>query len=1291
MQLNKNGSITYFLHVSADSRVKYNIPLNFFSITGNIIVADFHAARQLSEIINAERRKEGSDTFVTPGLINAAALFHEVLHYVISKYEQEINPGVLQRALENFTAGAGFASHELLLQFVTLFPPKPVITGRMTAKEYLSGYTGTKSNTVIIYEELLLLYLENINPAITPLKDLFDDTMLKKMPVYEQFINHSNRFFEDEKPIGITGFSLLRFLQMPIDAHPDNADLQLKYMLERWGISIYDGLKLKLLGGADLIYEDSKLFQQHGGKGDGGPIPEYKLLSIEEIRRLKSLKEQGIVISGSENPDLAFYLEEEQFTPDTAWMPKVVMLAKNIFVWLDQLSKKHGRSITTLDQIPDSELDQLRSWHFNALWLIGVWERSSASKKVKQFCGNHDAVASAYSLFDYNVAEKLGGYEALKNLKERCWQRGIRLASDMVPNHTGIFSKWLLDNPNYFIQADNPPYPSYSFTGPDLSDDPAYQIRIEDRYYTKQDAAVVFELYEKNTGRVRYIYHGNDGTNMPWNDTAQLNLLLPEVREALIKQIQHVASLFPIIRFDAAMTLTKKHFQRLWFPQPGLGGAIPSRSDYSMTFETFDSHMPIEFWREVVDRMNSEMPDTLLLAEAFWLMEGYFVRTLGMHRVYNSAFMHMFMREENYKYKELIRNTLEFNPEILKRYVNFMSNPDEETAVNQFGKGDKYFGVSVMMITLPGLPMFAHGQVEGFTEKYGMEYQRAYYNELPDYYLIDRHERELVPLVQRRWLFSEVHNFWLYDFMISGYDVNHNVIAFTNQSHQECGLVLYNNSYEQTFGRVMTSCRRVKGDAQSQESPDFYTTNLADALHLNNSPSVYYSCYETRSRNEYLFSGSQIATHGFETNLNGYEYKVFINFKEIIDTNGDYEKLYQVLQGKGVPSIQEALNEVRSYQLHAHLNELFNRTNINEFLTFSGYSDGIGSHEFSPSLISRLSAVVDQMKSLGYDCELMQKIVQLIQFDLTVLRFCREHMQQGITKANPLKTDFDKFTAFFYHDDAPVYNDMLIIFLVMRRILSAVRLPNGENYSDLINKFVLPKQLWQALIRLNNNYQTIKDEFDLLLVLIAEVILPEKTYQIPIPDDQQLTSDQKMNLYVDYSVKLLEIPEIRYFIGYNVYDGIEYFSRERYDVLLRWNFFLTFFDWSFQALSAVSHEAASIETRKKVLKSRIFASNVANLITSTNMFETLSGRSGYRLQDYLKSIVLESKNSSANSVSEKKEMKKRLVSKKPATGNPEKQKMVKKGEVSTSKKLKNIKSTEKKISIKKNEKNKKSE
>ena len=78
-----------------------------------------------------------------------------------------------------------------------------------------------------------------------------------------------------------------------------------------------------------------------------------------------------------------------------------------------------------------------------------------------------------------------------------------------------------------------------------------------------------------------------------------------------------------------------------------------------------------------------------------------------------------------------------------------MNNPDEETAVEQFGKGDKYFGICMMLITMPGLPMIGHGQIEGFSEKYGMEYKKAYYNEIPDGGFIARHEWEIFPLMKK--------------------------------------------------------------------------------------------------------------------------------------------------------------------------------------------------------------------------------------------------------------------------------------------------------------------------------------------------------------------------------------------------------------------------------------------------------------------------------------------------------------------------------------------------------------
>jgi glycosidase len=155
------------------------------------------------------------------------------------------------------------------------------------------------------------------------------------------------------------------------------------------------------------------------------------------------------------------------------------------------------------------------------------------------------------------------------------YRHGIRLASDMVPNHMGIDSPWVIEHPEWFISRWDSPYPSYSFNGPDLSHDGRVEIKIEDHYYEQSDAAVVFGAATRPLGETRYIYHGNDGTSFPWNDTAQLDYLNAAVREQVIQTILHVARLFPVIRFDAAMTLAKRHFHRLWFPGPGSSGAIP--------------------------------------------------------------------------------------------------------------------------------------------------------------------------------------------------------------------------------------------------------------------------------------------------------------------------------------------------------------------------------------------------------------------------------------------------------------------------------------------------------------------------------------------------------------------------------------------------------------------------------------------------------------------------------------------------------------------------------------------
>jgi len=473
-----SGRVMEF-HVSRDARMKYQLEESLFSLSGNVVFPNFRAVRHLAQKMNQKRNVvEFPERTVRAGEINAMGLIDEILHYVFQLYREEKKSEVLTEALDWLEKKFGKDRvDETLYMFIDLFPPFPVYQGKQTVQEYLRNKSAGISNREIALEEMILLWLANLNPAFVP---------------------HS-----------LSG--------------------QLDYIRQKWGL-LLGKYYYRLLSSLDFLKEEEKARFI-------GPGP-------TQVHQF-----------GEWEPDF------EKFSPDKDWMPRLILIAKSTYVWLDQLSKKYKRSITRLDQIPDEELDTLAKRGFTGLWLIGLWERSRASQKIKQLCGNPEAVASAYSLLDYEVAQELGGEEAFQNLKHRAWQRGIRLCGDMVPNHMGIDSRWVIEHPEWFISLDYSPFPSYTFNGPNLSWDDRVGIYIEDHYYDRTDAAVVFKRVDFQTGETKYIYHGNDGTSMPWNDTAQLNYLKPEVREAVIQTPGK--SLTPICRKNSGgkwlIVLPRKH------------------------------------------------------------------------------------------------------------------------------------------------------------------------------------------------------------------------------------------------------------------------------------------------------------------------------------------------------------------------------------------------------------------------------------------------------------------------------------------------------------------------------------------------------------------------------------------------------------------------------------------------------------------------------------------------------------------------------------------------------------
>jgi len=884
-------------HVSKKVRDLCRFNETLFASSGNVIFFDLYQVRTFAEKLNAYFDKRGEhEKRVSAGELNAMGLIDEIFHYVCMLYRRDAAAGSFSALLAKLDDKFGAAQTDaLLLSFIGEFPPASVRHGTVNAEEYLlqsafdEGTKRERTNREQTLEELILLHLANENPAFKKFAILFDDAKLTRDPSYAKSWEIIKTHFALLPPFGPFGHDLISMLKEPVVYSPESLKGQLDYIRLHWTTILGDMIK-RLLAGIDTIREEEKAAWRNGGAIEAVPY------SYENLTK-----------------------EYERFSADSAWMPRVVLIAKMVLVWLDQLSKKYSRAITRLDEIPDEELDTLRDEGFTGLWLIGLWERSYASKRIKQINGNADAAASAYSLYDYEIAHDIGGWDALVNLRTRLWQRGIRLASDMVPNHTGMDSKWVVEKPDFFVQRRDCPFPQYTFNGENLSRDERVGIYLEDHYYTKTDCAVIFKRVDNRTGDVCYIYHGNDGTGLPWNDTAQIDFLNPAAREEVIRKIVNVAKNFPIVRFDAAMVLAKKHIRRLWYPEPGHGGDIATRSETSLSTEEFNRAIPNEFWREVVDRIAAEVPDTLLLAEAFWMTEGYFVRTLGMHRVYNSAFMNMLKKEENQKYRDTIKNTLRFDPQVLKRFVNFVNNPDEDTAAAQFGKGDKYFGVCTLMVTMPGLPMFGHGQIEGFEEKYGMEYTHAYRNESADEGFVARHRHDIFPLMKKRRLFADVENFLFYDLWNEG-SVDENVFAYSNCADGECSLVVYNNTYGRSAGWIKESVPYALKTGSGENDKMLVTRTIAEGLHLRSERDTYCIFREQRSGLYYIRENGDICENGLFISLNGFESQVYTDIRQVADTDTyKYSTLCQTLAGRGAEDLDTLWEEIEYWELYKAL------------------------------------------------------------------------------------------------------------------------------------------------------------------------------------------------------------------------------------------------------------------------------------------------------------------------------------------------------------------------------------
>src|SRR5215469_3843546 len=194
----------------------------------------------------------------------------------------------------------------------------------------------------------------------------------------------------------------------------------------------------------------------------------------------------------------------------------------NTWVWLSELGRKAVAPVN-LSSVPSTEWDAIASLGFDAVWLMGVWERSPAGiaianknsnlladfrRALPDFCPE-DNVGSPYCVRQYVVDQHLGGTKGLAIARKELAKRELRLVLDFVPNHVAPDHPWARQHPEYFIQG----------TLDNLRTDPASYIKVGETVYAC----------------------GRDPYFPAWPDVLQLNAFQPRLRREVVDTLSDIA------------------------------------------------------------------------------------------------------------------------------------------------------------------------------------------------------------------------------------------------------------------------------------------------------------------------------------------------------------------------------------------------------------------------------------------------------------------------------------------------------------------------------------------------------------------------------------------------------------------------------------------------------------------------------------------------------------------------------------------------------------------------------
>jgi hypothetical protein len=353
----------------------------------------------------------------------------------------------------------------------------------------------------------------------------------------------------------------------------------------------------------------------------------------------------------------------------------------NTWPWLSELSERYGTSVT-LDSVPDSEWDALQAMRFDAVWLMGVWQRSKTGREIAQshpmvleecrrvlpeLAPARDIVGSPYSIGDYTVDGHLGGPSGLKVARRKLHARGLRLFLDFVPNHTGLDHPWLREPDGLYVRG------------------------------AESDLTTSAGRYIRREGKI--VAHGapSRNPNDVWTDTAQLNAFSPLYRTRAVETLEAIGRQCDGVRCDMAHLLRTDACAALW------GEAAGARPDR-------------EFWVEVLSNVRHHHPEMIFVAECYGDSQPGLIED-GFDACYDKEGFYDRLRALDVT--GLCSHLERTGSDGMQRLVHFISNHDEDPVEAVFHPAARHRQAAVLLATLPGPSLWHYLQMEG---RWGKQY-----------------------------------------------------------------------------------------------------------------------------------------------------------------------------------------------------------------------------------------------------------------------------------------------------------------------------------------------------------------------------------------------------------------------------------------------------------------------------------------------------------------------------------------------------------------------------------------